>query len=176
MSLSEFLARNFKKLDVNELKICLTESGCDLQWVISSAFICIGWSKQQKNTLKISSLWSRELKPVNSHRDRKQRCSSDCKIRCVLSRSERLVIFPARTEHFSSSAHQFTPPSQLLFWTVPCQLWPFILGLPWNAQRDLALYNISNFRYRARSKRPAWQNSSQQKKPFPFLGAYAKLR
>ena len=31
------------------------------------------------------------------------------------------------------------------------------LRLLWNSWRDLALYNISNFRYRARSKRPAWK-------------------
>ena len=118
------------------------------------------WLKQTtKNIVRMSGLWARELNPVNSQIGRKWRCLSECKIRCVLFRSEGSVIFPTRTVYCSSSAQQSTPTSQLLFWTVPCQLWPFIVGLLWNAWRDLAAYNISNFRYRARSKRPAWQTS-----------------
>jgi hypothetical protein len=121
----------------------------------------------EKNIVRISGLWARELNPVNTQIGRKWRCRSDCKISCFLFRSERLVIFPTRTVrvYCSSYAQQSTPALQLLFWTVPCQLWPFILRLLWNTWSDLAVYNISNFRYRARSKRPAWQTSVWYKEP-----------
>ena len=149
---------------------------------ITSAFNWIDWGKSRNILVKTSVLWAREMNLVNYQVGRKWEGLSDCKFRCVLFHSERLVIFPTRTVHCSSSTHQSTPPSQLLFWTVLCQLWPFILGCC-EIHEEILLYitfliSDTGLEVSDLHGKPSFdmkgQNSLQQKDPLPFIVAFRK--